>query len=332
MLTGGITTAVSTNVDALIENAGDQLFGNVAMGVSAAALATLPPNKSPLLKVHGCWSEPLGTIWAPHQVDTEPVRSKLEECSRWLEMKLQDRDILIVGFWTDWSYLNQVLERVLGRVTPSRVVVVDPCDTNTLRSKAPALYDLGRRARVEFFHVRESGDKFLDGVRASFSRAYIRQVLRAGLFAYEADRQDVDATWLEPAETDSTILWQIRRDLEGCNPNEPGQQLEPPEEPLLGMTVLQLRARGAVPDGRYWNMDGRIVRVLRTANRPLHEVQAAFARESAPAAAAHVTIAVGAELIGTPANIVRGLGNGTIARGTTGLWYSRIDAIRELGL
>ena len=51
LLTGGIITAVSTNVDTLIETAGNQLFGNVAMGVSRAAVATLPPNKSPLLKI-----------------------------------------------------------------------------------------------------------------------------------------------------------------------------------------------------------------------------------------------------------------------------------------
>jgi SIR2-like domain len=247
ILNGGITTAMSTNVDTLIETAGNQLFGDVVMGISTAALAALPPNRSPLLKIHGSWSEPGGTIWAPCQVDVESVRIRLEECSQWLKLRLLDRDILIVGFWTDWSYLNQVLERVLGKVTPSRVIVVDPCDTATLKSKAPALYALGGRARVEFFHVRESGDQFLDGVRANFSRGYIRRVLCAGSSAYEASTgEEVDANSIEPAETDSTILWQIRRDLEGCNPNEPCKQLEPADEPLLGLTILQLRARGAV--------------------------------------------------------------------------------------
>jgi hypothetical protein len=54
-------------------------------------------------------------------------------------------------------------------------------------------------------------------------------------------------------------------------------------------------------------MNHLLVRVIRTANRPLHEVEASFARETAPAVAADVTIAVGAESIWTPANIVRGL-------------------------
>ena len=64
LLIGGISAGVSTNVDTMIENAGNQLFGHVGVGTNRAGVAALPPGQSPLLKIHGCWSDPSGTIWA----------------------------------------------------------------------------------------------------------------------------------------------------------------------------------------------------------------------------------------------------------------------------
>ena len=173
LINAGITTAVSTNVDTLIEGAGDILFGRVGAGVSRGIVAALPNNQSPLLKVHGCWSDPASTIWARGQLDLEPFRTRIEEAGRWLEVRLLDRDILIVGYWTDWDYLNQVLERALGAVTPGRVIVVDPCDTASFEIKAPALFALGQRAADHFCHVRCSGDLFLETLRIEFSRGFV---------------------------------------------------------------------------------------------------------------------------------------------------------------
>jgi hypothetical protein len=101
---------------------------------------------------------------------------------------------------------------------------------------------------------------------------------------------------------------------------------------MLGMTILQLCARGATEDGQYWNLAGTRIRVLRAAIRPLHEIEATFVRETAPAIAADVTIAVGAEALALPASIARGSGSGTISRGPSGRWLSRPGAERELAL
>jgi hypothetical protein len=105
LLIGAITTAVSTNIDMLIEIAGNTLFGHVGAGVSRMRIAALPPSVSPLLKVHGCWSDPAGTVWAPSQVAADPIRTRIEECGAWLTNRLLDRDLVIVGYWTDWDYL-----------------------------------------------------------------------------------------------------------------------------------------------------------------------------------------------------------------------------------
>lgn len=333
LLTGAITTAVSTNVDTLIETAGNMLFGHVGAGVARARVAALAPDISPLLKIHGCWSDPPGTVWAAGQVGAEPIKTRIEECGAWLANRLLDRDLVIVGYWTDWDYLNQVLETSLGAVNPSRVIVVDPCETASFAAKAPALFALGQRATQEFCHVRISGDAFLNLLRVKFSQSFVRRVLHAGVASYTAHAgNDPDNAWLEPASSDADVLWRIRRDLEGRNPNEPAKARAPIEEPLLGMTMLQLQARGAVADDSYWNLGGRRVRVLRTANRPLHEVEAAFAREAPPVVAPEYVIAVGAEALPLPPSIARGSGTGSIARGATGHWLSRTDAVAELGL
>lgn len=82
LLTGAITTAVSTNVDCLIEVAGTKLFGQVGVGVSREQVAGLPGQVAPLLKIHGCWSDPPGTIWATGQVAADPIKTQIEDSAQ----------------------------------------------------------------------------------------------------------------------------------------------------------------------------------------------------------------------------------------------------------
>ena len=333
MLIRGITTAVSTNVDTLIETAGSMLYGQIGAGVSRANVASLSPEKSPLLKIHGCWSEPGGTIWARGQIAEEPTRTRIDDCGQWLEVRLLDRDLLIIGYWTDWDYLNQILEAALSSVTPSRVTVVDPAETHTFEPKAPALYELGQRATTEFCHVRCSGHIFLDKLRVAFSRSFIRRILQFGKREFTGRLgYDPEDLWLEPSSEDAGELWLIRRDLEGCNPNNPSKLQTPTEEPLLGMTILQLQARGAVSNGSYWDLNGKKIRVIRAANRALHEVESTFAGETPPAIAPDVVVAVGAESVSLPASIVRGSADGSVVRGSATKWLSRGGAIEEYSL
>ena len=333
MLTGGIKTTVSTNVDTLIEAAGNMLFGHIGSGVCRMHMLNLPDDKAPLLKIHGCWNDPVGTIWATNQIDTDPIMTRIGECAQWLETRLANRDLLVVGYSTDWDYLNQVLENSLGTVNPSRVIVVDPCETAEFEEKAPALYSLGRRATMDFVHVRSSSDTFLKRLRVDFSKSFIRRILHSGKTAFQENAgYDATAAWLEPGSEDPEILWQMRRDLEGCKPNKPAKQRDPADEPLIGMTILQLQARGAVSDGSYWKLGETRIRVVRSANQPLHEVKAAFSGKLPPAIAPDVTVAVGAESYLLPPNIARGSGNGSIVRGPSGKWLSRGDAVKEFDL
>ncbi len=334
MLSQAIQTVLTTNVDPLVETAGNDLFGQIETGIDGVTIAALPPNVTPMLKIHGCrqvdWPN---TVWAPSQLDTEPVRSRVESSIPWVSHRLLNRDLVIVGYWTDWDYMNQILTRVMNAINPSRVIVVDPADSATFPAKAPALFALGQRAANGFHHVKESGDVFLATLRRRFSQHIVRAVLHSGAGAYADDKGIApDPTWLEPPVMDDSQLWLLRRDLLGCAPNAPATSPTPPNEPLLGRTLLQLRAAGAVPDGSSWNLGGKLIRVLRAPNQILHRVEALYDGDVAPIVAPDYVVAVGAESRALPASITRGGGTPSIARTSGGTWLSYADAVEEFGL
>lgn len=334
LLVRAIQTAVSTNVDTLIETAGMPLLGRVGVGIERAGVAALAPDISPLLKIHGCWAlDPDNTLWAPGQLAAEPVATRIQGNKEWLRERLLDRDLIIVGYFTDWDYLNGVLEQTLGDVRPASVIIVDLSSAAELQAKAPVLYELGTRARVSFFHVRISGTIFLERLRLEFSRAFVRRLLHAGAVAYEHRKGvSADPAWLEPPAIGVDDFWRVRRDLEGRIPNHPARDRAPPEEPVLGLMLLELRASGATEDGPYWLLSGRRIRVLRAPNQLLHLVQAAFSREAPPITAPDVIIAVGAEPSALSPHIVRGATTPSIARGSAGRWLTRQEALAEFGL
>jgi hypothetical protein len=334
LLVGGIQTAVTTNVDSLIETAGHLLLGQVAIGIDGNTIAMLAPEIAPLLKIHGCRTcDPDNMVWAPGQLEVEPVAGRIRSSQQWLGVRLLDRNLVIIGYWTDWDYLNELLERTLGAVRPAQVIVVDPADADNFRAKAPVLYALGQRAATAFHHVSASGSDFLQSLRLEFSRSFLRQVLHAGASGYQELTGAVPLpAWTEPPDLDNDMLWRVRRDLEGRSPTEPALDRNPPTEELLGLTLLQLRAGGAVADGSYWVLNGRRIRVLRALNRPLHRIKAAFERETAPTIAAEIIVAVGAEAQTLPSDIVRGETLPTIARGDVSRWMTRSEAVKELGL
>jgi len=334
ILVGALKTAVTTNVDTMIETAGQLLFGHVESGVDAGAMALIPAGVTPLLKIHGCRQFDLATtVWSVLQLGDPTINARLAGNAAWLNHRLANRDLLIVGYSTDWDYLTQALDRVLGAVAPARVIIVDPSDGATLTAKAPHLIALGGRASVQFVHVRSSGDSFLDSLRRAFSQSFVRQVLHRGRQEFEDLKgSPPDPTWLEPPHLTSDVYWQVRRDLEGCSPRKPAKEAKPTAGPMLGMTLLQLRAAGAAPDGSVWALGGRKIRVLRADGKALHKVKAEFDRDTAPVVAPDIVIAVGAEDLSLPAHVVRGAGGSTITRGASGRWLTRKQAEDEIPL
>jgi len=207
LLVRGIQTAATTNVDTLIETAGQFLMGQVGVGIDGLAVAALPPDTAPLLKVHGCRViDPKNMVWAPAQLTADPIAGRIATSEQWLRVRLLDRDLLIIGYWTDWDYLNAVLATALGAVTPTRVIVVDPGDPAAFAAKAPALYALGERATATFQRVNASGSDFLAALRLAFSKSFVRRVLHLGVQDYQDQAgASPDAGWTEPPNLDNDV-------------------------------------------------------------------------------------------------------------------------------
>lgn len=334
LLTKAARIAVSTNVDALIEQAGASLNGNIAFGVDRHAVATVVPGQSPLLKIHGCWSSGLDqTVWAPSQIESGSQKTRIDECADWLGVHLLNRDLIIIGFFTDWDYLNSVLRRCLGAVNPSNVVVIDPSTTSALADKAPALFEVGEKCTQRFVHVRVSGDEFLNELRRKWSLAFFRQVLHQGHQSLVASGDPrADETLQEPPNLDDEALWKCRRDLEGVGPKEPCTMSKPPSEPMLGCAHLLLRIAGAEMDRQYWSLNGVRIRVLRASSQGLHEIEAKHGDALSPADAPDVTIAVGATDMNLKASIARSRAQGTIVRPKQNGFVTFETAREELGL
>jgi hypothetical protein len=333
MLSRALQTVVTTNVDTLIESAGVFLFGQIEVGVDGLGVAALPPSVTPMLKLHGCRTDLTNTVWAPGQLACEPIQSRIASSAPWLAQRLLNRDLVIVGYWTDWDYLNAVLAATLNRVNPSRVIIVDPADSASFLTKAPDLYALGMRATNGFLHVRQSGAIFLEALRREFSKSFIRQVLHGGAGDFQHIKGVApDPVWLEPPNVPNDQLWFMRRDLLGCEPNAPAELPHPRNEPLVGLTIIELRAAGAVSEGANWRLGGTTIRVLRAANQILHRMEANFAKDVAPVVAPDIVVAVGAESQTLPMSFARGGHIASIARGSGSRWMTHSDAVKELGL
>jgi len=323
LLAGAFRMAITTNVDQLIEAAGLNLHGQVFMGIDGHGLATAQAGTAPLLKVHGCWvTDRFNTVWAPGQINASPVRERIERSAIWLQANLLNKDLIVVGYSTDWDYLNAVLEQTLGVVAPSSVLIIDPSSTADFTAKAPVLAALADRS-ANAFHLQASGADFLECLRRAYSESFLRVALAQGATDFELiSGSPPDPGHLAAPATDLDSLWRMRRDLLGCRPGDPAGDRDPPNEPAVGLTLLELQAAGAVADGSYWRVNGRTVRVLRTPNAFLHRVEADFARETAPSAAADIVVAVGANEVHLHPSIARS-STGTIARGGGSRWVIR---------
>lgn len=333
LIVGGAEAAVTTNVDSLVEAAGTFQYGQVGVCTTRTEALSLAPDQRPLLKIHGCWSRGSEqTVWAPSQATSAPLQQQLADAAQWLEHEIANCDLFVVGYYTDWDYLNTALERALSEVAPARVVVVNPDTTANLLTKAPVLSDLGGRTAGQFLHVRAYGDVFLDAVRLQFSKSFVRQVLTGGAPSFTQATGAIPAS-LEPEDASSAEYWSIRRDMEGCASNIPASLKTPPDEPMLGYFLLRLRAAGAVLSGTHWVHNGRRVRVIRSPNKFLHDVVAEHTSEPSTLIAPDYVVAVGAEDSPLLSHVVRGASSvGSFVRGSAARWMTRTQAEGAMGI
>lgn len=316
LITGAASAALSTNFDNLIERRAWDYGADFRPSLNGEDANVIASVHSPLLKIHGCEICDRGTtVWTRRQLQDPTVAQRMLSNRIWLEANLRQKDLLVLGFWSDWSYLNEVLGDVLAAVTPTSVTVVDLCPSGDLEAKAPALWALAHAQNVVFTHVQESAASVLDELRRELSRAFMRKLLLSGKTAIEAQTATAsNPAWLEPPNFSSEELYSLRRDAEGVPATSPARLREPKEGDLLGLFHLLLLRAGAVPTPVGYVLGGRSIRVVNGANTLLSTVHTNFADEPPTISAPDIVACVGAIDLPYPGNFVRTGQPGSIIR------------------
>src|SRR5258706_288899 len=155
---------------------------------------------NPLIKFHGCLiRDRPNTLWTQAQLAEPPIQDRVRTCSEWMRLQLPGKDLFVIGFWTDWGYLNDVIADALDAGTFNSVTIIDPRDSADLQAKAPRLWNILNAGSANFNHIRGSGSEALEELQIAFSRTWLRRfyafgrplVEQAGL-PYAAIEPDMD--------------------------------------------------------------------------------------------------------------------------------------------
>jgi NAD-dependent SIR2 family protein deacetylase len=336
LLSEVVDFTVTANVDALIERAAERLGYPTLVGAADGSEAAAPRAHRPLLKLHGCVRRnPDDTLWCGDQLTQAHWDARIENSARWLNGQLVQRDIVFIGYWTDWTYLNEVFARVLTDQKPRSVTLVDPAPPEVLAQKAPQLWEWAQRSGIAFFHVMESGSDFLQELRYRFSRILLKRVARIGSDAYAEGARCAAPDF--PSTDASTVddLYDIRRDWDGVPRNAVARRRgAQPNDQILGKVFYELIAAGAVFDGSLLHVAGKRVRLVQGAGRMLYTVKDALAADITPGNEPDVTVCAGAvDDGGAPTDILRPVRRPSVIRpGANGEWCTHAQYRTLLGI
>lgn len=331
---GAFQTAITTNYDLLVESAAKALGEPDFRSVVEAGDLNGPTPHAPFLKLHGCAVRSRRqTVWCVEQLSREPLLSRLAAFRTWLEAALQQRDLVFIGFWSDWAYLNRALTDAVVGTEPRSVTIVAPVDAAALQAKAPALWTWANSGAVSFRHVSESGETFLEELRERFSQHLLTRIIHNSTLDFEhnfggAGGGPAAAAPAAPAPAppadglhglSADDLYALRRAFDGQPTNAPSRSKRPePSHSLVGMTHLFLRSKGAVFRSGAYDVAGKRVRLLSTPGQLLSRAKARFASEPPTLPVADETVCAGAREDLSPAHIIRPGAAGHIIRGGTG--------------
>jgi hypothetical protein len=331
LITGASASALSANYDCLIERQAWDYGADFLSSLDGDEATVRAAVHSPLLKFHGCSiRDRKETVWSKSQLGDPVIADRIAKSRTWMAANLREKDLLVIGFWSDWAYLNEILGKALLDVSPLSITVVHKAAADQLEAKAPDLWALAHAERVMFCHVAESGADVLDELRRAFSRAYLRKVLHAGKEAFEEQiGAPCNPAWLTVLGNDSEALYGLRRDAEGVPSGVPAKLKSPGHCEVLGLFHLLLRRAGAVSTAHGYELAGRTIRVINGTNSVLSRLQSRFL-EAPSIPTADVIAAIGAEDFGLPGNIVRQGRVGDIVRPAAGGRWVDLKGAREL--
>ncbi len=333
LATRAMCAAISTNFDCLIEQYGNENKLDL-QGALDGQEAVAPRGCNPLLKLHGCMVRDRSrTIWSTQQLGNADIAQRLSASTAWLKLQLPGKDLLIVGFWTDWAYLNAILRNAVGSATVTSVTVVDVLSRSGLEAKAPELWAALTGLSGSFEHIQGSGGEALEELLAAFARAWLREFYAHGKPLFE--KRGVDAPDHGLDRVSLPDLCSMRRDAEGV---PYGRMVRTkgadPSTAQTALAHLCLLAAGAVRRGSWYEFLGKTMRVVHGAGKEIETVRNRYV-ENPALAGADVVICAGAMRAGVPGRIVpSGAGASTVrpAPGGSSEWLTFDEASARFAL
>lgn len=308
--------AITTNLDTLVEIAAREI-GEFDFRASIDSVeVNINRQHAPLVKLHGCCLiQRHRTLWCQEQLQDQYWIEILDGFRNWLEVRLAHRDIVFVGYWSDWGYLHHALTRCLRDITPRMTVLVDPGDAEILAQKAPDLWDWSHRDQIDFEHEPMSGDDFLDELRRRFSQVFVAQTLAIGQATLPRRGNDDPPQTPSYASLSSRELYDLRRDMTGVSRSDVVRSKTPgPSHEVLAHFILRLFESGATIDGSHYRLDEQTIRVVLANGHMLSSAVARLADDT-PYVDDLIVVFVGARDDGdVPSDIVRSGETATVVR------------------
>lgn len=296
--------ALSANFDAMIERWAEERKIAMQGALTGQEAIEFTVTTNPLIKFHGCLQRARKeTLWTQGQLAEPVIKARVDSCSQWMNLHLPGKDLVVVGFWTDWGYLNDVLESAFTINNANSVTVIDPSPTTNLQAKAPSLWAKLNSLSNVFEHVQASGADVLDELRMAYSKAWTRKFYQLGSPLVQAAGGAVPPE-ANPDALDGEALYDFRRDAEGV-PYTNAATLKAPtasaaQAALFHMLLLNA---GATKQGAWLRHGSQLIRVVNGAGQGLADMQERY-KEPSTVPQSDVVVCAGAIELGVPAKIV----------------------------
>lgn len=335
LITRGAHATLSANFDSMIERWAEERKVALQGALTGQEAVTFTNKTSPLVKFHGCLHRDReNTLWTKGQLTDAAIQARVATCSEWVKLNLPGKDLVVVGFWTDWGYLNDVLAEAFAINNARSVTVIDPSPAISLETKAPQLWAKLKAMSQVFEHVQTSGDDALDQIRTAFSEVWARKFYSMGLSLVPSDGQTSPGAATPHALTGED-LYNLRRDAQGV-PYTRAATWKEPEQNASQTAFLRMKLlnAGATQQGAWLQHTGRTIRVINGSGNALANVHARY-NEPTTISQSDIVVCAGAVNLGVPARVIASGRGASLIRPTPGgeaIWFTLDEALLELGL
>jgi hypothetical protein len=312
LICGAVEGALSANFDPLIEHwANDRKIAMLG-ALNGQEATTFGRDCGPLVKFHGCLNRDRNkTLWTQAQLAERAMADRIASCSQWMGLTLPGKDLLVVGFWTDWGYLNDVIANALNVNPFGSVTVVDPKSDADLQAAAPTLWARLTGGTGHFQHLPASGAEALEEFRTAFSKVWAKKFYALGRPMLEADGKHYSA--VEPVMT-CEELYSFRQDAEGVPYHRAAKLKAPPSGAAAAAFLHLLLIEAKAPRrGPWYECGGRLVRIVQGAGEAISTVRERY-KEPPAVAQPDVVICAGALDIPVPGHLIASGAGASVVR------------------